>query len=47
MPYFYYIKYQLADGTLRESTGYAEDLPAAISKIESESGKVLDVDFES
>ncbi len=47
MPYFYFIKYLLADGTLQESTGYAEDLQDAIRRIESEGGKVFDIDYES
>ncbi len=47
MLYFYHIQYRNADNTLHESTGYAEDLQAAISKIESEGGTVIEIDYES
>ncbi len=47
MPYFYNIKYRLSDGTVNESDGYIEDLEDKIHEIESDGGKVLDVEYES
>lgn len=47
MPYFFYIKYQLSDGTVNESDGYVEDLEDKIHEIKSDGGEILDIDYES
>ncbi len=47
MPYFYYIVYRLADGTVNESDGNVEDLEDKIHEIESDGGEVIGIDYES